>query len=1253
MGREFFYCSNCQTRLGGDEFESGRAARFRDQVACETCLGELIAPLSLKEQEQILLEVRTAKEQARERRASGRVPTPPHAVPTVRPPSSIHSTAVRSSPRPPVPVPQKSHAGLIVFIGLVVLLGTFAYFFLYLGPSVEYTPVKPESAAAPRPPRPEPAPKRPAAEAEKDKAVASSLDSARAFARVSPNDLPGQLERYRQALAEAAGTPAAAEIQGEIDATLAKLKASLAADLAALDPQVAEACGREEFGRAVSLLEDARRRHPSSEWTNGVDARIRDVHQKHAWNAFIPLRDRFALAKKTNGADDMKAVSDRVARWGLPSFVKELDRIASGEAAAPAPPADPAPAPPPGPASAEAKAWAKPWLEQAALAGAREYDAALAGLERAAAALKEADAKSEAQADLELFRSAAGAYRDAVQVLAQWPKGQPVPLEFLDEDGRTQRASDPLVRAEAGSVSVLRGGDVVTVELSEITARGLGEILKSRAAENARPAALLCLFEGDVEGASALLSGPRDGIPWKYWSQAAKLAEARANPRTESAKKELAARHLYFAAERERRNPATRAAAIDKYRALLNDHADSALVKARRTHIAAQRDAAKEFVFLAEDLRGSGHLKLSKVPKLGSALLSEAESTAAGKGKDSAADLQFYALPDAAYRCWAYVGGCCQQTLTFYYQATDLAVPHPDDRKILLNADPGGSTAPELKPPIPFLKKRHDDHGGPKEPKRWDWALVPLPKFPAAGLKSIRLITEERGFAIAAVVVSSVRSAPPLESEFKAWLKADAAEDAPGPAAVEPGRRDPALVGHWRLDDAGGTALDASGHDNTGVLVGEPARAAGKVGNALAMDGKDRYVNIPASSSLEKVHDGNYTLSAWFKAHSRPPGADPSANDAAFAILMKAGQEGLKYGADQKFTMDHWLGTQTGVSVTTGNPFPPGAFHHVAAVVSRAEGAVRLYVNGRLEGQGTFAAGAAGRDFGQETWKIGIASPGAATHRWCADATIDDVRIHTRALNANDLKVLAGGATAPPLAVSLLTPGPSDRFDSGDTITLNAFVQNAEPGRVAKVEFWLGPALLGSDAAAPYAFSWGKVSSGVYSVTVRAVDRSGASFSSLPVTVRVGGTSLFRAVNLGGGALKLDGIDFEGKGAKGVAVTGTITERGAAELFPPVEGARASLLQTSVCGKDGVRIAFDPMPNGSYQAWLHVVSAGEQPVDFSAEGKTVFPKLSLGPAGRWERVGPFDVTVTDGVLDFAARGGEAHLAGVEIWRIMR
>lgn len=234
---------------------------------------------------------------------------------------------------------------------------------------------------------------------------------------------------------------------------------------------------------------------------------------------------------------------------------------------------------------------------------------------------------------------------------------------------------------------------------------------------------------------------------------------------------------------------------------------------------------------------------------------------------------------------------------------------------------------------------------------------------------------------------------------------------------------DPAFVGHWKLDEASGTAAaDSSGKGNHGTVLGNPAwvPSGGKVGGALDLagyDGSDDYVEIPNSSTLENVQEGDYTLCAWVRPDSAPAGTG-DANNAYYGILLKAGMHlGLIYRSDRKFEMCHWLSSGDQVGSVSSGGYDPGTFHHVAGVVNRSAGTIAIYVDGLPAGSSTFSAGAAARDYGTVPWRIGIASPGAATWRWAMDGVVDDVRIYGRALGEAEVKGLAQGGSSPKGAV--------------------------------------------------------------------------------------------------------------------------------------------------------------------------------------------------------------------------------------------
>ncbi len=119
-----------------------------------------------------------------------------------------------------------------------------------------------------------------------------------------------------------------------------------------------------------------------------------------------------------------------------------------------------------------------------------------------------------------------------------------------------------------------------------------------------------------------------------------------------------------------------------------------------------------------------------------------------------------------------------------------------------------------------------------------------------------------------------------------------------------------------------------------------------------------------------------------------------------------------------------------------------------------------------------------------------------------------------------DSFTLTKGATANvPPTVSLTSPLNGAAFTAPATITLNANAADSD-GTVAKVDFYQGTTLLGTDTTAPYSFGWSGVAAGNYSLTARAADNQNAVTMSSAVSVTVTAPVLLPAApnNLAGSA---------------------------------------------------------------------------------------------------------------------------------------
>lgn len=149
----------------------------------------------------------------------------------------------------------------------------------------------------------------------------------------------------------------------------------------------------------------------------------------------------------------------------------------------------------------------------------------------------------------------------------------------------------------------------------------------------------------------------------------------------------------------------------------------------------------------------------------------------------------------------------------------------------------------------------------------------------------------------------------------------------------------------------------------------------------------------------------------------------------------------------------------------------------------------------------------------------------------------------------------------------------------------------------------------------------------------------------------MGEISFYRGINLNGPACEIDGQKWEGRGAKNLAVRGRGFALPDAELRVPADAARADMIRSSVRGPDA-SVELTSVPKGSYLVYLYVwESQGPQTYDVLLSGKTVQTQYSSGPAGSWDRLGPWPVEVSGGSIEVRVSGGPAHLSGVEVWRL--
>lgn len=237
-------------------------------------------------------------------------------------------------------------------------------------------------------------------------------------------------------------------------------------------------------------------------------------------------------------------------------------------------------------------------------------------------------------------------------------------------------------------------------------------------------------------------------------------------------------------------------------------------------------------------------------------------------------------------------------------------------------------------------------------------------------------------------------------------LLANLRKSASHPAAVEappPPVEKAVLIGRWKLDDAAGAAIaDSSGNGAAANVINAPQR----VPEGMQFNGKDTDLELPNSPQLDRVQDGDFSVSAWFK-----PDGDPAEEadhvHCGYGIILKPGRHlGLEYYHGGYFSMDVW-GEQGERKIAVSHSFPPNVFYHLCGVLSRKTGETRLYVNGKLEKTAFWDPNLPLKTYTAERWQIGCAHPDGSEWAWPAKGTIRDVRIYKGALSDAEIVALS------------------------------------------------------------------------------------------------------------------------------------------------------------------------------------------------------------------------------------------------------
>ena len=208
---------------------------------------------------------------------------------------------------------------------------------------------------------------------------------------------------------------------------------------------------------------------------------------------------------------------------------------------------------------------------------------------------------------------------------------------------------------------------------------------------------------------------------------------------------------------------------------------------------------------------------------------------------------------------------------------------------------------------------------------------------------------------------------------------------------VDPGTT--GLEAHYEFES---NTSDISGNGRHGTAVGAPVFVAGKLGQAISLDGIDDYVNIDGYKGI--LADANeqheFTLAAWIKT---------TANGEIITWGSSPGGQRMTFRVDTVIRVEHGAGNVRG---TSGPDLRDNQWHHVAAVIPQGSLMMDalMYVDGvdvtpNSTDEDPFVLTA------DVDVRIGMGGP---TGGRFLTGSIDDARIYDRVLSPEEITYLAG-----------------------------------------------------------------------------------------------------------------------------------------------------------------------------------------------------------------------------------------------------
>ena len=220
-----------------------------------------------------------------------------------------------------------------------------------------------------------------------------------------------------------------------------------------------------------------------------------------------------------------------------------------------------------------------------------------------------------------------------------------------------------------------------------------------------------------------------------------------------------------------------------------------------------------------------------------------------------------------------------------------------------------------------------------------------------------------------------------------------------------------------------GNARDTSGNSLDGLVKGATLTTDrdGNPNRAYQFNGKTfdngttTHIELPLSSLTQNLEQSDYSVVAWVKPESDPPGSHE--NWYAYGMIHSYSSihdYGLRYHWSNCFEMGNPIFYDNQTEINWGGASACkkdfNQYYHVVGVGDSTNGNTKIYVNGKLEHTRTWDnSGKPDPSKVNKKWFIGSMNPTSVTSPLTMEGVIDEIRMYNRVLTASEVETIYRG----------------------------------------------------------------------------------------------------------------------------------------------------------------------------------------------------------------------------------------------------